>query len=257
MANIIVVGDSWSTDCLRPNVIDDWVNNYAGHHSISNRLRNLGHTVLTVAKGGSSIGSQLDWLEFYFNEYNDELTHIDGILIGWTEWGRELYQCSDTKGWVRKENGHLTDISSSLKIAQDRVSSQLYRLSNRAQEYNIKWMHWGGLSSPWIDLPDDHYLLYKDYCLSEFRCPPRNQLNLTFTTRGGARKNLIKQRLQKYFPNSDTEIIKKYARDTAIVQKFCCNNNNLFPDLGHLSFRHYGPLVNKVNEYMESKNKNV
>ena len=253
MANIIVIGDSWSIDILDPSSVHHWINSYTGHESINNRLRSLGHTVLGNAQGGASIGEQLTVLENLLNHYKDhELMQIDGILVGWTEWCRELYKGDATGKWTVTPNYNPTDISSSLVIAQEQVSLQLNRLNNRTKNFNIKWMHWGGLSSPWINLPEDHHLLYNDYCYSEFRCPPRKELCLSFTYAFGGRHRQTARHLLKRFPNSDKKIIKKYTRDITAVQDWIARNNNFFPDGGHLGFCHYGPLADRVDQYIRS-----
>lgn len=254
MARIIVAGDSWSSTQFT-SMPREWQdrNHYPADLSLANRLRSLGHSVYEAATPGSTVCDQLSVLNgLAMQQRNHQWnTSIDWIVLGWTEWTRD--------STIQKFRNLRHDQQPSLKHSyadefaqvRSRVRQQIHSLSSAFPLH--RWLHWGGLSTVWLDdLPDDHTVLFRDYTNQVFGDPPRGVHDLFSFAPAGQSAQQQKQWIQRVFPGTPNDVALKMAEDIARLKYGTPPRRHLelYPDSGHLAFKYYDVLAQRIHDHV-------
>jgi len=222
---IIVAGDSWSIDTYHTARNLEF---YPPQQSLAHQLqRRLGNrvTVASWAQQGSNLTAQTKRL-LQGIEHDEQHLQIT-VVMGWTDWSRELN--GNVHTWRFEHSEYSQDYAesraSALKIQQQCVNS----LSD------VHMLHWGGHSHvPQLKFPTNHTVIEPDYCAS-LGHPPSTTGTLTY----------YKPTLE-LFPATDPGLAKRIDKQNARVRKYRHRHPREYPDGGHLAWDRYDKLVNTI-----------
>lgn len=258
MANIVVCGCSWSSTQFSTFPLD-WQSpdHYPAHLSISNRLRALGHRVYESSSPGASVSDQLDALNRYITTQQNAnwAGSVDYIVFGWTELMRDSRQMVTNKNLNYQVQEPLDrDYNSEYARIQTQITDQLERVSSLMPRH--RWLHWGGLSTVWAKrLPKRHSVLFNDYTHEVLLDNPRGVHDLYSFAPRGLEFDELYNWLQRIFPGTPIQQARAMSKDIAEnwANAFTEQKLDLYPDSGHLAFKHYDVLVNTIHAHITSK----
>lgn len=138
----IIAGDSWGCG--------EWMltnESYSvSHGGLSQYLRDDGHKVINLSRGGNSNWANYELLDVWLQ--NCLISHIQNIFIFQTEWFRDHELRTP---WTPKNYGYAID-AYDVNTASITISKWLYALSAIATRYNVKIGIIGGCSDTiWLD----------------------------------------------------------------------------------------------------------
>ena len=246
MARIIVAGDSWSCSQISTNP-RDWQGAYTADLSVANRLRSRGHKVYEVSSCGSSIKEQLHTLNGLFADQRWDMQQaVDYVLLGWTEWTRDT--ALQRSAFITSP-GQMPNLGRSYTKLFTRTQARTqksFELFTHAWP-GVKFLHWGALAPVWCNLEwgTTHTVLYTEYAHEAYGIEPNHSQLLSYSPRAGDRRT-IKKWISRVMPGTDPQLAEHFARN--ILARFRSSiASEQFSDGGHLDFRHYDQLTERVD----------
>lgn len=218
---ILLLGDSWSSDCL------SYGNKKSKFYNESVCLRTqieraTGVNVTNLSRQGASQTVSLVAVEHTVD--SREQYHA---LVAATDCFRQL---------PLKQN--FSDYNTALAWCKQDIKDSFNRLAR--SHPNIKWYHWGGQNCVWYEdcLPSGHTILYKDYA---------HECWGTAASETGLHTwwNNIHTVMGKRFPNTSKRDKKYIIHKTMETMHNRFQRRDLFEDGGHLNWQNYDQLVQR------------
>lgn len=250
MANIIVLGDSWSSSQFSSGC-NDWIDYYPADLSVANQLRALGHRVYELANPGDSMLGQMGRLnQMAIDNRNDTMswdTSVDWIIAGWTEWTRDTALIKHAQLPPQTHPSLGRSYSDMFAHTRFRMKTALFNYTSAYP--HARWLHWGGLSRVWVDaFPKQHTVLYWDYLHEVHNWYPAGVQDLRSYGPRSTNVQDIKKYVLQVFPGTPHTHAETIAQD--LLGWYRCDGTDIMPDRGHPRFEHYRQLVTAIHNYI-------
>jgi len=235
MARILICGDSWG--CGEWNVECTEVL----HPGLEQYLRDAGHLVDNISKGGCSNLDSVARMQLWFERFG----RVDIVFVFQTEYSRDFKHHS-TENW---------NVNSVNDLSSQWVENFYFRLSDLAQQYQCKINILGGASDTmwfdtmWFDAMDNDYHGCNIACQSLTNLLVNNDSRIkdpVFSWYCNSTESLL-DRLKKQLNNTDelfAVINQGFERESLLKE----NPNWFYPDGKHPNRHGHQKLYNFLKE---------